>query len=267
MKLEISDQLLIIIIVFLSILVIGMLIIIIYYRLERRIKNKVRRELEDARKVKNVPEKTAQRLEKAGIREKTVIKNYTAFRKDSRYSAPHKNLSIEIDKEGIGISMPNAGGLFVTTTSRLRINNQTEQEEGFHPAPRTERLELNMDESRTESRRTDTDCNHTPRGGEHLNNTLEKIRNYKIETNHNQSVDIENLEKTHLKAPKDAFEGMVSIQYKGEGTSPNTGRQGLNSKQGQPSQKITKRIDQETERNDKNEAPTKEVATSSRNQR
>ena len=218
MKLEISDSLLIVIIVFLCLLVLGLLIVIIYYRIERHLKNKLKSELEIK---KSKGQEMVKKLEKAGLKDKPVQKNWNPKR-DSHYKAPN-NLSIEIDKEGIGISVPRSGGIMVTTTSRMRVLAEQGNEEKI----KTQRLELNdsvhsdtkqpkapgvrkIAETMDESRR-DTDTNMpTPKG---LNNTLDRIRNFKIGID-DPSLDIDGLEKSNLKSPKVPNQGAVYIEYK-----------------------------------------------------
>lgn len=218
MKLEISDSLLVVIIVFLCLLVLGLLIVIIYYRIERHLKSKLKSELE-IKKIKS--QEMVKKLEKAGLKDKPVQKSWNPKR-DSHYKAPN-NLSIEIDKEGIGISVPRSGGIMVTTTSRMRVLAEQGNEEKI----KTQRLELNdsvhsdtkpgkttgvkkIAEIMDESRR-DTDANvPTPKG---LNNTLDRIRNFKIGID-DPSLDIDGLEKSNLKSPKVPNQGAVFIEYK-----------------------------------------------------
>ena len=135
----------------------------------------------------------------------------------------------------------------MTTTTRF-LNNQVSKDEDANPY--TARLELeesihkkarrsalpdiglNMDDSKEIT--MNTSMNNT---SGMKNNTIDKIRDFKIEDN---SVDLDALEKSNLKTPKQAGqEGSFQIQFKSNAT---TNKKSFRFKEGSGHQPIRDQI-------------------------
>ena len=210
MRLEISDTMMIILFILLCIVVVGLLLLVVYYRVERRTRDKLKRELEDTRKLRSG--EMVKKLEKAGLKGRnsgSVSSGKLTIGKQTK----HNQYTITLEQSTKKDSKQSKPAVLVTTTSRLRVLNGDEYIDHFH----TDRLQLEdsvkdvrgINKAPVIEEKLETD--HTVSKSADDNgrplNTLEDIKNFKLEDN---AVDIEVLDNSGRRSPKVSFANVMS---------------------------------------------------------
>ena len=233
MKIEISDTLIVILIVVLSILVLGLIIVIIYLKVERNLRNKVKKQIEE-KQAKG--QELVKKLERAGIIEKAFVGKQAVLMNKAKRHGLGGGVQIEIGKGELPSSAVNKGEMLVTTTTRLRLTTDTEL-----GIPEQRNLKLVLDDSTMNAKGESKSDIKLPVVGSpadgnlaletqfndenpHNNSkidpaqtTFDRIKNFRLE---DHSINSENLERSEIKTPK-LSSNTVSIQYKsGNSTNP-----------------------------------------------
>lgn len=240
MKFEISDTIIVVLLILLGILVLGLLIMLIYYKLEKRLKERLQREIEG--KTASASPKLVKKLERAGIIDRNAKfgpKNIQSQQKGFDFGEAGKKVMIMTGRENLILSstsryQPTSEGEnpneVPDSGPRLNLDDTKEAADylpelgGRVPTEGDfwqvkKRKESSSANSQTNEHQVAQDGNTTKSspyetGGPH-NNTMDRIKNLRIE---DMSVNDLSLDKSGMKSPNLTT---FNIQYKAEAGSQN----------------------------------------------
>ncbi len=211
MKLEISDTTMIVLFVLLCLVILGLLVLVVYYKVERRTREKLKREIEDARKLRSG--EMVRKLEKAGMKERH-LSSASVGKLTIGKQTKHNQYTITLEHTPIKGSKVSNPAVLVTTTSRLRVLNGEEVVLEHHNTDRLH-LEDSVKDLRTgfkapvieEKLETEhTVSKYADDQGKPLS-TLDDIKNFKLDED---GLDIEVLDNSGRRSPKVSFTNIRS---------------------------------------------------------